>query len=195
MDTQQAYADRLEAQMRVADARLDQMEAQARARNAKAEMDEVSGLRARRDKIQQLVAAAKKEAGDDWQAFQSRVQANWADFRRDVAERNNRFNAWDDARERRFVAHLDEAEGALRESAGRDAAAGADARIDLAGAQQDLKDKVAAARQSYEAWRAKRNEKKSQENLANAELELEEASDQYAAALKGVGRPGPSVKY
>jgi hypothetical protein len=79
MDTQQAYADRLEAQMRVADARLDQMEAQARARNAKAEMDEVSGLRARRDKIQQLVAAAKKEVGDDWQAFQSRVQANWAD--------------------------------------------------------------------------------------------------------------------
>jgi hypothetical protein len=195
MDTQQAYADRLEAQMRVADARLDQMEAQARARNAKAEMDEVSGLRARRDKIQQLVAAAKKEAGDDWQAFQSRVQANWADFRRDVAERNNRFNAWDDARERRFAAHLDEAEGALRESAGRDAAAGADARIDLAGAQQELKDKVAAARQSYETWRAKQNDKKFQENLANAELELEEASDRYAAALKGVGRTGPGVVY
>src|SRR5512133_634597 len=79
MDTKEAYADRLEASMRVADARLDQMEAQARARNAKAEMDEISGLRARRDKIQQLVAAAKKEAGDDWQAFQSRVQANGAD--------------------------------------------------------------------------------------------------------------------
>ncbi len=73
MDTQQAYAARLEAQMRAADARLDQMEAQARARDARAEMNEISGLRARRDKIRQQLATARKELRDDWEAVRRRA--------------------------------------------------------------------------------------------------------------------------
>ena len=185
MNTQEAYAAKLEAQMRTADARLDQMEAQARARNARAEMDEISGLRARRDKINQQLAAARKELGDDWEALRRRVDANWADFRRDVAERNRQFNAWDEARERKFNAHLDEAEAALRESAARDAEVSADARVDLAGAQHELQDKVAAARRSYDAWRGQRKDEKRQRELDDAELELEDASNRYAAALEG----------
>ena len=185
MDTQEAYAARLEAQMRAADARLDQMEAQARARNARAEMDEISGLRARRDKVRQQVATAKSDLGGDWEAVRIRVETEWTEFRRSVSESYNRFNAWDDARERKFMAHLDEAEAALRESAGRDAAVAADARIDLAGAQQELRDKVAAARQSYDAWRGQRKDEKRQRDLDDAELELEEASNRYAAALEG----------
>ena len=183
MDTQQAYAARLQAQMRVADARLDQMEAQARARNARAEMDEISGLRARRDEVRQQIEKSKREVGDDWEALRRRVDSNWTDFRTAVAQRHTQFTAWDDARERRFVAHLDEAESALRESAGRDAAFAADVGVDLAGAQQELKDKAAAARQRYDAWRAQRKDKQAQENLDAAELELEEASNRYAASL------------
>src|SRR5262245_28236513 len=144
MGTQDAYAACLQAQMRVADARLDQMEAQARARNARAEMDEISGLRARRDKLRQQVEAAKKELGGDWDAVRSRVGSNWTDFRRDVTATHNRFTAWDAARERRFVAHLDEAESALKGSAAKDAEVGADARIDASEAQKELRDKVAA---------------------------------------------------
>ena len=183
MDTQQAYDARLEAQMRVADARLDQMEARARARGARAEMDEISGLRARRDQIRQQVAAAKKQVGDDWQVLRGRVNANWADFRRDVTERHNKYTAWDDARERNFIAQLDQAEGALRESAARDAESAANVRVGLSEAEQELRDKAAAARRSYDAWRQKRKDEKLQARLDEAELELEEASNQYAAAM------------
>lgn len=188
MDTEKAYTARLEAQMRVADARLDQMEAQARARDARAQMDEISGLRARRDQIRQQLATARKELGDDWKAVRSRVDANWTDFRRSAAESHSRYTAWDEARERKFMAHLDEAEGALRESAGADAEVAADARVGLAGAQQELRDKAAAARRNYDAWRERRKDQKLQAKLDDSELELEEASDRYAAALEGVSK-------
>jgi hypothetical protein len=197
MNTQEAYAASLEAQMRVADARLDQMEAQARAKHARAEMDEISGLRARRDQIRQQVEASRKELGDDWEALRRRVDANWGDFRRDVAERHSRFFAWDDARELVFIAHLDEAEAALRESAARDAEAAADAGAGLAEAQQELRDKAATARRDYDAWREQRKDQKLQQKLANAELELEEASNRYAAALEGASQrttPGQSPR-
>lgn len=194
MNQKEAYADRLEAQMRAADARLDQMDAQARARDAQAEMDEISGLRARRDQIRQQVAAAKKDVGDDWNALRQRVDANWADFRRDVADRHRRFTTWDAARERRFIANLAEAEGAMRESAARDAEVGADVRAGLAGAQQELREKAGEARQSYDAWRQRREDDRLREKLDEAEMELEEASNQYAVALENASRGGSGAR-
>jgi hypothetical protein len=194
MDTEEAYSARLEAQMRVADARLDQMEAQTRARDARAEMDEISGLRARRDQIRQQLATARRELRDDWKAVRGRVDTNWTEFRRSVAEFHSRFTAWDDARERNLIAHLDEAEDALLESAAGDAEAAADVRAGLAGAQQELRDKAAAARRNYDAWRERRKDEKLQEKLDDAELELEEASNRYAAALEGVSQRRSGLK-
>ena len=176
MNQQEAYVGRIEAQMRAADARLDEMEASARAKNAQAEMNEVSGLRARQDKIRQQWATAKTELKGGWDQFKRRVDANWTDLRRDVAERHSKVTTWDDARERRFVAQLDEAEAALRESAARDAESGANLRIGLGDAQQELREKAAAARQSYDAWRQRKTDTKLQQQLDEAQLELEEAS-------------------
>src|SRR5215475_12378822 len=102
MDMQQAYAAKMDAQLRAADARLDQMEAQARAHNAKAEMDEVSGLRARRDEIQQQVASAQKATRDTWDATRRRLDDSYSAFRRDVADRHSRAVAWDNEREVRL---------------------------------------------------------------------------------------------
>ena len=107
MDTQEAYAARLQAQIRAADARLDEMEAEARAKNARADMNEISGLRERQNQIKQQLATAKTELQGDWSELRQRVDANWNDLRRDVAERHHKTTAWDDARERRFNAHLD----------------------------------------------------------------------------------------
>ena len=148
MNTQEAYVARLEAQMRAADARLDEMDAAARAKRAQAEMNEISGLRARQDQVRQQMATAKTGLQDNWDEFRRRVDDNWTDLRRDVAERHSKMTAWDDARERRFVAQLDEAEGALRESVARGAARAANVRIGLGDAQQELREKAAAARQS-----------------------------------------------
>ena len=188
MDMQKAYAARMDAQLRVADARIDQMEAQARATNAKADMDEISGLRARRDEIQQQVASAKKAAKDKWDAARRRVDENWTDFRRDVADKHSRAVAWDDAREQRFVAHIDEAEAALKESAASDREVAADVRVDIGTAQQDLRDSIAAARGSYDTWRSQKKAEKFQRKLDDAEFDLDEASYRYAAALADVKR-------
>jgi hypothetical protein len=187
MNTQEAYVARLEAQMHAADARLDEMEAAARAKNAQAEMNEISGLRARQDQIRQQLATAKTEMQGDGDELRRRVDDNWTDLRQDVAERHSKVTGWDDARERRFVAQLDEAEGALRESAARDAESAANVRIGLGDAQQELREKAAAARQSYDAWRQRKKDGKLRKQLDKAQLELEEAS--YRSLVSGGGLP------
>ncbi len=188
MDMQKAYAAQMDAQLRAADARLDQMEAQARARNAKADMDEISGLRARRDEIRKQVASVKKATKDKWEVARRRVDDNWTDFRRDVADRHSKVVAWDDAREQRFVAHLDQAEGALKESAAMDREVAADVQVEIGKAQQDLRNSITAARGSYDAWRTQKNAEKLQRKLDDAEFDLDEASYRYAAALADVKR-------
>jgi hypothetical protein len=122
MQTQAAYAARLQAQMRV----------------ARAEMNEISGLRTRRAQVRQQLTAAKSELKDDWNAIRSRVENNWADLRADVAERHERYSKWDEARERKFAAHLNEAESVLREYAARDPESAANVRIGLGEAEQEL---------------------------------------------------------
>jgi hypothetical protein len=186
MDTQQAYGDRMAAQMRATDARLDQMEAQARARNAQGEMDEISGLRARRDQARQQVTAALNSMSADADTARRQADADWAAVRRGIADAHSRFTAWDTARERRFNAHLDEAEGALREAGAQDDEVAADTRGRLADARDELRDKAAAARGRYEAWREKQADAGRRQELDDAELELEEASNRYAAAREGV---------
>src|SRR5262245_6752876 len=192
MASQQAYGARLEAQMRAADARLDQMEAQARARNARAEMDEISGLRARRDKIREQVAGAKKDLKGDWDAVRGRVDSNWTDFRRDVSASHRKLVGWDAAREKKLTAHLEEAGAFLREQGAKDAEVAADVRVELIAAREELREKEAATRKSFDAWRAKRADKTLQEKLDDAELELDEASNRLAAALKGEKQPAPT---
>src|SRR5262245_38571019 len=188
MDKQDAYAARMDAQLRAADARPDQMEAAARATNAKADRDEISGLRAQRDEIRQQLASAKKGAKDKWDAARQRMDDNWTSFRRDVADQHGRMIAWDDARERRFVAHLDEAEAALKGSAAADEKVAADTGIEMSKAQQELRDSVAAARSNYDAWRSKKKAADLTRKLADSEFELDEASNRYTAALADVRR-------
>jgi hypothetical protein len=188
MDMQKAYANRMDAQMRAADARLDEMEARARATNAKAEMDEISGLRARRDELRQQLASVKKAAQTEWEKARRRVDNNWTDFRRDVVDRHVRLVAWDDAREQRFVAHLDDAEASLRESAAMDREVAADVGVELTKAQQELRDSITEARGSYDAWRSQKKAENLQRKLDDAEFDLDEVSNRYAAALADVRR-------
>jgi hypothetical protein len=190
MDTQEAYGARLDAQMRAADARLDEMEAQARARDARAEMDEISGLRARRDQIRQQVTTAKQNLRSDRDATRDNVNNAWNEFRRSVADSHKRFTAWDEARERKLAARLDQADAALRESAAANTEVAADVRIELAAAQVELRAKTAEARREFDAWRERRKDERLQAKLDDAELELDEASNRYAAALSSVRQGG-----
>jgi hypothetical protein len=191
MDTEKAYAERLQAQMRTADARLDEMEAAARARDARAEMDEISGLRAQRDRVRQHVSDARKKMSDDWQAIRREVDSEWTSVRSSIAQAHNKFTAWDSAREQRFNAHLDQADAALRRSAAQDAEVAADVNVQLAEARDDLKAKAGAARRSYDSWRERRKDEKLLGKLDDAELELDEAYARYTFALEDARAGAP----
>jgi hypothetical protein len=190
MDTEKAYADRLHAQMRTADARLSEMDAAARARNARAEMDDISGLRAQRDRVSQHVADARKKTRDDWEAVRLEVDAEWTGFRRSVNDAHTKYTAWDSAREQRFNAHLDQADAALQTSAAQDAEVTADARVQLAEASDELKRRTDAARRDYKAWREHRADEKMLGQLSDSELELDEAYDRYTVASDNVKKRG-----
>ena len=186
MHIDQPYGDRFHAQLRAADARIDELEAAARARNAQAEMDEISGLRAQRDRVRKKLADVREKSRDDWEAVRRELEPELSNFRSAVADASDRYTAWDQAREKRFNARLDEAEATLRRYAAQGAEVAADTRVRIAEAGDDLKERTAAARRSFDNWRQRREDKATVRTLNVAELELEEAFDRYALAIQDV---------
>jgi hypothetical protein len=136
------------------------------------------------------VASAKEATRDTWDATRRRLDDSWSAFRRDVADRHSRAVAWDNEREVRLVAHLDEAEAALKRSEAADLAVAADARVEIANAQQDLRESIKNARGKYDAWRSRKKAEDLSRNLADAEFGLDEAANRYEAALADVRRNG-----
>jgi hypothetical protein len=188
MESEQDYADRIQAQMRALDARIDEVEAAARARNASDQMNEVSGLRRVRDRVRQHLADVKQHTQDDWQTTRSELEGEWNEFRRSVSDAHSRYVAWDEAREQRFNAHLDEADAALRRSAAEDAVVAAGVKARVSEARNDLKEKTAQARRTYDTWRKHREDEKLLRTLDESELELDEAFDRFSAAIDSVQR-------
>src|SRR5262249_21235592 len=138
MDTDQVYEQRLQAQLSAADARIDELDAAARARNAQGEMDEISGLRAHRDHVRELLDNMGQVAREDRDGRRARANDEWVSLQRPLADANAKYGAWDDARERRFNAHLDEADAALRRASAHEQEATADTRAEIAASRDDL---------------------------------------------------------
>ena len=97
MNTDQAYEQRMQAHLRAADARIDELDAAARARNAKAEMDEISGLRAHRDRVRQLLDDMDAVKEEDLRALRAQAEDDWTNLRRALADVHTRYIAWDRA--------------------------------------------------------------------------------------------------
>ena len=186
MNTDQAYEQRLQAQLRAADARIDELDAAARARNAQAEMDEISGLRAHRDRVRELLDNMGQVAREDRDALRAQAHDDWVSLQRSLADANAKYGAWDDARERRFNAHLDEADAVLRRAGAHEQEATADSRAEILASRDDLKTKVAEARRNYDAWRQQRADKAAIRELSAADADLDEAIERYAWAVRGV---------
>lgn len=185
MNTDQAYADRLQAQLRAADARLDELESAARARNAQSDMNQIAALRVQRDRVRERLDDARQRSPNDPQGVRSIVEDDWRTFRRSIADAQSR-SAWDDARAKRFNAHLDEVDAAMRKSAAKDALVAADVRVNISETRDSVKEKLAAARKRLDAWRERREDEAAMKNLSSSELELDEAFDNYAWALESV---------
>ncbi len=117
---------KFEAEVREADARLKVLQAQAEAGKAKADMDEISGLAAAKERVKKNIADLKQQAAADYAATKREVEKEIKDLQADIQRVNERFTTWDSARERQFYARLDEGGSAAQglEGTGRPEARG-----------------------------------------------------------------------
>lgn len=187
MNTDQAYADRLQARLRSADARLDELTASARAENAQADMDKIAALQVQRDRVRQRLDEIRRGSSDDVPAVQRDIENDWRTFQRSLADAGSAA-AWDRAHEERFNAHLIEVDAALRGQQAKDAEVAADVRLKIAQTTDTLKAQLASARDKFAAWRERQDDKAAIRELNAFEFALDEAFDDYASAVQGVAQ-------
>ena len=185
MNTDQAYADRLQARLRIADARLDELKASAQAKNAQADMDKIAALQDQRDRVRQRLDEMRRASSDDVGTVQRDIENDWRNFQRSLADAGSAA-AWDRAREQRFNAHLDEVDAALRGQRAKDAEVAANVRVKIGETSDTLKAKLASARDKFAAWQKRRDDEAAIRELNAAELALDESFDDYAFAVQGV---------
>jgi hypothetical protein len=114
MTTKDLLAEQLDAEMREVDARLASLQAQAVARQAKDEMDEISGLRAAQERARAKLTDLKLQTTESIEASRREAETAVQDLKTGIDRVRERYHAWDDARERRFYARLDEAEARVK---------------------------------------------------------------------------------
>ena len=176
---------KFEAEVREADARLKALRAQAEAKQAKADMDEISGLTAAKERVKKNIADLKQQAASDYAATKREVEKEIKDLQADIQRVTERYTAWDSARERQFYARLDEAEARLKVWK---------AQADQKRADQSMKrhDDLAALEEQVALARAQGAAAKNEKYSAKARAALEESEryfDQaYDAAVKRYGK-------
>jgi hypothetical protein len=187
MTTPDFNAELYEAQVREADARLKALKAQAEAKTAKADMDEISGLTAAKEQVKQDIAAMKKFAAadvaatrKDFEQVKKNADRGLKDLQIKIDRVSDRYSAWDDARERRFNARLDEADAKVKAwKATVDQQRLHDKR-ETRDALATLEEKVALARASAAEARREHYNAKSQQALDDAARYFDQAYDAAA---------------
>jgi len=168
-------AEMYEAQVREADSRLKALKAQAEAKQAKADMDEISGLTAAEEQLKSDIAEMKRFAAADlaatrrdFEQVKTNADRRLKDLQAKIKRASDRYSAWDDARERRFNARLDEADAKVKAwEATVDQQRVHDQR-ESSIALATLQEKVALARARAAAARRENYDAKSQEALNDA---------------------------
>jgi len=180
-------AEMYEAQVREADARLKALKAQAEAKKAKADMDEISGLTAAKEQVKQDIAEMKKFAAadvaatrKDFEQVKKNADRGLKDLQAKIDRASDRYSAWDDARERRFNARLDEADAKIKAwKATADQQRVHDVR-ETRDALATLEEKAALARARAAEARREHYNAKSQQALDDAARYFDQAYDAAA---------------
>ena len=189
MSTQQGQendllAEKFEAEVREADARLQVLKAQAEARKAKVDMDEISGLATAKERVSKNIADLKQKAATDRAATKQQVEKSVEELKAGIERVNERYSAWDTARERRFYARLDEADAKL-------AAWKARGDQKIAKAEMNQLDDFATLEERIALARARAAQAASEKYSAKALTALDESvryfDEAYDAAAKRYG--------
>ena len=177
-------AAKFEAEVREADARLTVLQAKAEAKKAKAEMDEISGLAAAKERVKKNIANLKQQAAADYAATKREVEKEIKDLQADIQRVNERVTAWDSARERQFYARLDEAEARLQVWNAQTNQKRADVAMKSHDDLAALEGKIALARAQAAAAKNEQYSAKARAAFEESERYFDQA---YDAAVKRYG--------
>jgi phage shock protein A len=174
-------AAKFDAEVEEADARLKVLQAQAKARRARADMDEISGLAAAKERVKKDVADLKQKATADYHAAKSAVEKEIKDLQADIERVNERYTAWDAARERELNARLDEADAKLEVWK---------AKADQKRSQHAMKgnDELAALEEKIALARARAAEAKHEKYTAKAQQALDESARHFVQAYDAAAK-------
>jgi len=174
-------AARFDAEVREADARLKVLQAQAQARTARADMDEISGLTAAKERVKKEVADLKQKAAADYTAAKSAVEKNIKDLQAEIQRVNERYSAWDAARERELNARLDAADAKLEVWK---------AKADQKRSQQAMKrnDDLATLEEKIALARARAAEARHEKYTAKAQQALDDAAQNFVKAYDAAAK-------
>ena len=176
---------KFEAEFREADARLNLLQAQAKARDAKADMDEISGLAAAKERVKKDIADLKQKAASDFTATKREVEKEIKDLQAGIQRVHERFTAWDSARERQLDARLDEADARLKVWKAQADQKRADQSMKRHDDLATLEEKIALARAQAAAAKNEKYTAKARAALEESERHFDEA---YNAAVKRYGK-------
>ena len=174
-------AARFAAEVREADARLAVLQAQAEARKARADMDEISGLAAVKERVRKEVADLKQKAAADYTVAKSAVEKEIKDLQADIERVNERYTAWDAARERELNARLDQADAKLE---------GWKAKANQKQSQDAMKrnDDLATLEEKIALARARAAEAKHEKYTAKAQQALDDAARHFVQAYDAAAK-------
>jgi hypothetical protein len=177
---------KFDAELREADARLKVLQARAEGTKAKADMDEISGLAAARERVKKNLADLKQEAAADYAATKREVEKDIRELKDGIQRVDERIMAWDVARERQFYARLDEADAKLEVWKAKADQKRADVAIKVHDDFATLEEKIALARARSATAKSERYSAKSLAALEEAERYFNQA---YAAAARRYEMP------
>jgi hypothetical protein len=178
-------AAKFEAQVREADATLKVLQAQAEARKARTDMDAISGLTAAKERVKKNIADLKQEAVADYAATKRAVEKEIKDLQADIERVNERYTAWDAARERQLYARLDEAQARIEVWKAQADQKRADQSMKRHDDLAALEEKIALARARASAAKNEKYSAKAREALEESERYFDQA---YDAAVKRYGK-------
>ena len=185
-------AEIYDAQLREVDATLNTLKAEAEKRKAKADMDEISGLTAAREQVRRDIAEFKKFAADDYaqtkrdaQQAKNNIDQHVKDLQARIERANERYSAWDDARERRFNARLDEADARVKTWRAKADQKRAQNAIERHDALATLEEGIASAKARAAEARSEKYSARSQQALEDAARYFDQAYDAAAKRYEG----------
>lgn len=174
-------AEKLESEVREAEARLKVLKAQTEARRAQEDMDQISGLTAAKERVKQQIAEMKRQAGENYAARKREAEEGMKTIKADIQRISERYTAWDTARERNFYARLDEADAQLKVWK---------AQAQQKRAKQEMRshDELATLEEKIALARARAAEASHEKHSAKADAALDEAAYRFGQAYEAASK-------